>query len=849
MPQHKRLPKTLFLMVCLLVLIGCSSDEKQREFLFANDFDCTTPFDKYSNAFQPPELGAFNRPGSYMATVKSRVVDGNNAPRLVDVDALVCDFNYRRECDVVSRSKTDSDGRFVLQIPKAPSLVFLAVSQDGYLLFNRAIPSSSGGTIDLGTIVLDKEPQPSKYYFPQLVNFSGVLLDESSNPVAAIRVSPFIVENPKPSYPVVSYSYTDSRGRFDTDVRAGLSFHVMTHTGPIWISTDEEFRMLREEKWGRNAFYLADSRENATIQLKSVERVEIQLIGKEEEEVEFSLYGPYPYHQQLIPLSTLKLRFHRNPKDTWLRVRTPGHLSRLIQYPRMGEPLIVDFSQDIPVVVQVTSGGKAVNGARVDFIESFGGYRPTSPVPSNEWSEVDSFTSDGEGRVFVKGERHSGYVACAYAESYVPSCLKLDSSFGNELELVRKNRIVEFEGLERGDYLRLKIAGTDVIEYAKPIEKGGKLSIPVAPGKYDATIARRDKGVVRGFTFEVKRSREHVDLRKDNRPRVTVSLPTLPGIPDDVRQWTSFGPIPDQDLWHVSATRSMPIGSFDSRMGELVNPHTFKEPGVEVFKRTDHSISFRLSGSGDWIIYLAPRYLSLDYWLTTELYAEANSSIALKLRELNSTLIGEANFDTSGKHSRGFAEPRLALLTMKPQLQPWNIFWNDVELDHRKWDWPPKFTISHLPAGDYRLEHHLDTNQEFNTLEYEGAWGARNVTLFEDRTTNVGNISNWNAGRLNVEVVDSEGNAVVGKWLRIKDRLYESWDAFLIDTSESFVGASYPLKKPPAWQLDGDILTVDSVREGWIEFELVDELGCTSELLLEIPETGGYRVTLPKKAN
>lgn len=172
-----------------------------------------------------------------------------------------------------------------------------------------------------------------------------------------------------------------------------------------------------------------------------------------------------------------------------------------------------------------------------------------------------------------------------------------------------------------------------------------------------------------------------------------------------------------------------------------------------------------------------------------------------------------------------------------------------MQLDSRQREWPPEFNISHLPAGDYRLEHHLDDNRGFETYEYVGAWGAQKVTLLENKTTNAGNISQWDKERITVDVVDSDGNALIGKELRIKDRLYESWVVFTESSDDLDVASSYPLQKPPAWQLDGDLLTIDSVRNGWIEFELVDELGCKRELLIEVPESGGYRVAVPTEAN
>lgn len=668
MQQHKRLPKTLFLLACLLVVIGCSSDEKRKELLYRNDFGCSNPFDNYSIGFQPTNLGVVNRPGTYMVTVLTRVVNGSGEPQLADVAALSCDFGYWSECDVLSRAKTDSDGRSVLQIKKAFGVVYLVISQDGLRRFRKAIPRSSGGTVDLGTIVLDEEPPSSGGNSPPLVNYSGVLLDESNNPVAGIRFAPFVIQSRKPRVPIVSYSYTDAQGRFNASVPEWPGeVHLVSHSGPIWISMEETFRGLLEDKWGSNTFYLVDSREDTTVRLKSLETVNIRLIGKQPDEIDFSMYAPYPHHQHVIPISTLKLRFHEKPQDMWMRVSSTGHLSRLVKYPSIGNPLIVDFSNDKPIVVRVSSDGHPVNGARVDFIEASAGYRPKYQIPSHDWSETDSLITDSNGGVFVKGDGNSVYVACAYMESHLPSCVRLHSSVENELELSRKNKVVEFVGLEEGDYLRLKIAGTDIIEYAKPIEDEGKLSVSVAPGTYDATVARKDQGVVRGYTFEARRSLERVDLREDNRPEVTISLPELPPIPEEVRQWYSVGPIPDLDLWHVNASRKTRRGYMASGFGRLAEHYTFEEPNLEIFNRTDRSISLRLSGSGSWVLALVPRYESLDYWLMTELLADAGSSIELKLNDLNSNLTGTANFDASGFHRYGFAEPRLALTTTNPQ--------------------------------------------------------------------------------------------------------------------------------------------------------------------------------------
>lgn len=785
-----------------------------------------------SSPIRVDEYNKIDDPGSYGTTVWLRVIDTDNNALDATVYALQCTDGRHSFCRYVADKPNRIRDRYHLYINKASNPMWIVVeSKPDYDPTYVVLPDTYMGTIDLGSLTLEKRSNSRDELASDYHDFNGALVDENENPVQGLRI--YDTRRIHGRLRVYEPKYSDARGRvrgYQVSKKGYLSLH--THVGDLIITGSEPEPDSADED-----FYYVESIVDAVVKLKESERITVNIKGKKDDAVTFSLYDDYPNEQHSIPLSTLKKRLVGGSNLEWLIVNSEGHLSRLVKYPEFGEPLVVDFSKDKRIRIRVTGSGAPLSNARVDVVEAAAGYRSDFTRGDESQHEINSLTTDESGRITVRGDPDTTYVAYVSADGYGPRKMTIRYRKTNTIDLPSNANQVTLLGITDEEVIRVKIGGSQKVAYYGTANQNGELTIRLARGTYDATVLRKSKGIVRGRTFEVRGGSQAVDLSVDSRPLIEFSLPPLPPTPANMRRRSPS--IPAVDSWTGSANRRMQSGG---SIGAMAATWTYsprlKEPIPIIQENSDGTPYLRLSGTGKWYIYLQSRYRSLDYWLFTEIKVDASESRILVLPNLGGSITGDMHFDTSsGFHIHGIAGPRMMLLPKNGGLGEWNIVIglpSNIVRDQKE---TSRFQISNLPVGEYRVEHQLEEN-------YEPGWGGIPVTVEAGMTVNIGSITSHRLGPVNVEVVDAHGKRVSGSTLQIRDRMYESWDEFSKSPSTA-VFASYPLREPPRLTIEGSPVTLHSVREGWLELVVDDQMGIKRHYLTKVPKSRNLRLLVP----
>ena len=687
---------------------------------------------------------------------------------------------------------------------------------------------------EIGVKLSVSEQEPLEQHSQPRHRLEGRLLLPSGEPV---RNMPMIVPVAEDQIGSIS---TDLEGRFFLETQSRLEegeegvVFVLTPAGPLGIVFDAEF----DDDYPATR-YLVDPQKPFEIELSVVKRLDVQIEGVLPEEITYSWVSSFLslYDNDWIPLDRglVNLILTESEGLSLLRARAPGHIARLALYAPEQTALRYDFGNDVPHRLQVVSNGKPVAGARVEIVQS-PGVIPPMPTDSmlhglGQSDLLDRVMTDAEGRVCLAGDPDVTYVAYVYADGYSPARIRWQAGSETRVVLTTRNIAVRFTGLQTGELLQIKPADRDMLIGGWHIGDGEAVTTSLAPGVYDASVTTAEGAVVRGATFTVTKP-VAVDLTVDRRPRVVLRLPPLPAVPERTRNALSSGPdaaVP-RDRWVAQATRKMPPRGSVNYSTELSEMNwNSDQPPVQAESPDDLTRILRLSGTGRWLIHLSSEHGSLDYSLFAEVVLAPEEKLTLRVPPLDSGLEGSMTFmgDISFRLHHGLAGPRLMLYSMLGNEHVWNIVCALPPRLAREGPTHDLFSLRKLPAGHYRMAHHLGE---------QSAWGDAEVTLHPGQSTKTSRLGIADTGPLTVEVLDTDGRPARDLVLRVRDRMYEGWSAFCkIPTSSVYAARHIP--PPPEIHLRGEPVRLPSIRAGWLEL-IVEDVGGPAKHFLRKVEPG-----------
>lgn len=619
---------------------------------------------------------------------------------------------------------------------------------------------------------------------------------------------------------------TDLKGRFffETKSLSEDGLLVLTPAGPLTIAfnrksvDDDELPAPR---------YLVDPNKPFEIELSVLKHLDVKVEGVLSNEVSYSWIW---VDNDWIPLDRdlVDLILTEPQGQLMLRARTPGHFARFALYPPKQSALRFDFEKDIPHRLQVVSNGKPIAGAKVEIVETSGLFPATGIFDApGQNILLDRVETDTEGRVSLAGDPQAAYVAYVYAAGYDPARIRWRAGVEARLDLKERNIGVRFTGLQSGELLQVKPAGRDALIGGWYVGDAEAVATSLSPGVYDVSVTSSEGAVVRGTTFTATKSIV-VDLTVDRRPRVVLHLPPLPAVPERYRKTLSPGPddaVP-RDRWIALATRKTPPSGTVGALAQTSSGYwSSDEPPVQAESPDDLTRILRLSGTGRWLVHLSAEHDSLDSSLFTEVDLAPAENLELEVPPLDSGLEGSMTFKGDLAYSHhGVAGPRLMLISMLGNKHGWNIVCSIPPRLAEKGPNHHLFSLKRLPAGQYRIAHHLGERP---------GWGGGEVTLDSGQSTKIARLGAAESTPLTVEVFNADGRPARDLLLRVRDRMHERWAAFCeIPTSGVF--ASRPIPPPPEARLLGEAVTLPSIRDGWLELVLEDEAGSTRHYLRKV---------------
>ena len=637
------------------------------------------------------------------------------------------------------------------------------------------------------------------------------LVDTEGEP---IRGAPVSVAGTPRAGPAV----TDADGRFSMDtVGDPERLYISGPWGIVSIGVESP----TDPELDHPVDVVADLIGQSEIEIPVLRRVELEVSGIDPEDLAYSFRkftGPW----QTVDQTLLERVLDDVPYQSLLRVDAPGRLPRFTAYPPHG-PLVLDFTEDRQHALAVVDKDGPIAGATVDLIEVATPYLDRVAVNDPQSDIVlASMSTDADGRLARSGNPRALYVAYVYADGYDPARVLLQAGFETRVELVKRTVGVDFTGLSVGELLRVKVAGQDSLVALQRVADTSRIVVSLAPGTFDVSVENTDSVVERGTTFVVDGGPRVVDTSVDRRPELLLRLPELPVVPEIYRsEEETAAATPPVDRWTVWASRrtppGRPVGAFAVTVfggapanGSPVVVDALQEPG-ETLARV-----LRFSGSGRWLVYLAAERRSLRHLYFVEVELAAGEKRELALPPLDASLEGSMAYEGDLEfHHHGVAGPRIMLIRAAGADTGWNVVNHLPERLAREGAERDRFVMNDLPAGDYHLFHHLGDGS---------AWGGIEVFLRGGGTTRIPRLGSDLPSSWTVDVVDSEGRPIRDQVLRVRDRMHEAWEAYSeIPTTGRYAADAPPI--PPAARLDGEPVSFESIRPGWLELVLDDPDG------------------------
>lgn len=553
---------------------------------------------------------------------------------------------------------------------------------------------------------------------------------------------------------------------------------------------------------------VVDFSEPFEAQFETLRRLRLDVRGEGEDRVDYHWLDWHDWRP--VSADLLGRVLGKSDERTLVRARAPDRIDRFVPYPPHSSRVVFDFRNDEPHGLVVVAKEKPVAGATVEVLDiatpltlPLRREDPRAPILLRR--EV----TDSQGRLSLVGDPDGLYVAYVYVEGYEPARVRLSAGIDKRVELVARDVDVRFRGLLAGELLRVKVAASD-----SPVAVVRGVDEPVvarlAPGSYDATVEDVAGEIVSGTTFTVADAPNVVDLLDDRRPEVVLHLPGRG----------------ESSRWFAGATRrTLPhqIVGIERFLREW-RDYGDGEPPAQVESIGAATRVLRFPGTGRWNVHVG-QSRTQSYFIELDLVA--GDVRELRLPPLDSSLEGtmtyEPDLDDRLVDYHWVDNPRMTVLSMNGTTADWNVMYNLPRPDEEHGRKPNTFALTDLPAGNYRLFHHLADRQ---------GWGGREVTLIAGAKTRVEGLGSLEPGRLVVEVVDAEGQRIRNRILRIRDRMVKEWTApgRIIITS----GRGPPVPLPPVVRLKGEPVTFESIRSGWLELVVDDPAGNARHYLRKV---------------
>ena len=635
------------------------------------------------------------------------------------------------------------------------------------------------------------------------LRFAGRLVTSGGRPLAGL-----------PVLGAGTTVYTDEDGRVELESPDMIrNLTVPTPSGALFISSRPVFGGV-DPLPPRS---VVDFDRPFEADFETLRRLRLVARGEREDRIDYQWLDSYEWSDYWRPTTVDLLRtvLGRSDERTLIRARAPGRIDRFVTYPPKNLSVVFDFGNDEPHGIVVVDEGKPVAGAKVDILDvatplTLRTLRlrrgdPRAPIVLKQRDVTDS-----EGRLSLAGDPDGLYVAYVYAQGYEPAWVRLSAGVDKRVELRARDVDVRFRGLLAGGSLRVKVAGSDALAAVVRGVDDEPVVARLAPGTYDATVSGPDGGIVSGTTFAIADAPDVVDLHEDRRPQVVIHLPE--GL--------------EPRGWFVGASRH-PHGDWrDYGDGEV---------RLQVESVGGATRVLRLPGTGRWNVH-AGRSRTQSYFAEVNVGAGEIRELRLTLdASLEGTMTYEPDLDDDVIAYHWVDGPRLMLVATGGPGAGWNVMYSLPRPDGEGGRKPHTFALAGVPAGDYRLFHHLADRQ--------ARGGGRDVTLAAGSTTRLEGLGSHRPGRLVVEVVDTDGQPIRNRILRILDRMYKEWTApdgrSRVDSCNEFVlvssgGPVERIPSPPALRLDGAPVILDSIRPGWLELVVDDPAGDARHYLRKV---------------
>ena len=644
--------------------------------------------------------------------------------------------------------------------------------------------------------VVEESTWPAGVPDEQLLRFAGRLVTSGGRPLVGLAVTG-----------AGQTAYTDEDGRFEWKAPYLIdSLTIPTPSGDLYVSSRPWFGGVDLDTLPSHYNVDAETLPPQSVvdfsrpfesNFKTLRRLRLVVRGERGDRVDYH----WLHRNDWLPISAEHLRrvLGKSDERTLVRARVAGRMDRFVPYPPQGSRVVFEFGNDEPHRLVVVDKGKPIAGAKVDIVDVATPLMlplrrddPRAPIL------LKPDTTDSRGRLSLLGDPEGLYVAYVYAEGYEPARVRLAAGVDARVELMARDVAVRFGGLLAGELLRVKVAGSD----SRVAVVRGTGDEPVvarlAPGSYDATVADEAGEIVSGTTFTVADEPHVVDLLQDRRPEVVLHLLESSGLVGATRRV-----LPHQDVHIATYLRDW-------------RDYVVGEGPAQVEAVGGAGRVLRFPGTGRWYIHV--RRARSQGSLFREVNLAAGEVRELSLPPLDASLEGtmtyEPDLDDDVIAHHWVDGPRMMLISMNGVAEGWNVMYDLPQPDDEHGRKPHTFALTDLPAGNYRLVHHLAGRH---------GWGGRQVTLVAGAKTWVEGLGSNQPGRLVVEVVDAEGHPIRNRILRVRDRMYKEWTApgRVVVTS----GPVEPVPLPPALRLEGEPVTFDSIRAGWLELVVDDPAG------------------------
>ena len=777
-----------------------------------------------------------DRPGIHNGGFVVRVLDHHGLP--VPASFSVSDASTATQSSPVS-TRTDANGRAELHGVFARHVYVDVDGADDLRPYCRRVEGVSNGVVDLGLVSLERN-----------FGVTGVLLQKDIDGELKLRADTVTVQlwrRRDGTFDEVGYDRDQRKGVFrfdDFDIEPNLFIVALwwskeqrkgfIHKVPFTVDplrprrhllvtlpredADDQAVEVQEGVWPDGVPATAsrevdplpprsvvDSERPFEADFDTLRRLRLVAKGEREDRIDYQWLGSYNYWRPTTA-DLLRTVLGRSHERTLVRARAPGRIDRIVPYSPENPSVVFDFGNDEPHGVVVVDEGKPVAGAKVDILDvatplTLRTLRlrrgdPRAPIVLKQRDVTDS-----EGRLSLAGDPDGLYVAYVYAQGYEPAWVRLSAGVDKRVELLARDVDVRFMGLLAGGLLRVKSAGSDALAAVVRGVDDDSVVARLAPGTYDATVEGPDGEIVSGTTFAVADATDVVDLREDRRPQVVLHLP---------ERLEPRG-------WFVGASRR-PHGDW--------RDYGDRKVMVQVESVGGAARVLRLPGTGRWNVH-AGRSQTESFFAEVDVGAGEIRELRLTLdASLEGTMTYEPDLDDDVIAYHWVDGPRLMLVATGGPGAGWNLMYSLPRPDEEGGRKPHTFALAGVPAGDYRLFHHLGDRQ---------AWGGgREVTLAAGATTRLEGLGSQRPGRLVVEVVDADGQPIRNRILRILDRMYKEWTApdgrSRVDSCNEFVlvssgGPVERIPSPPAVRLAGAPVILEPIRAGWLELVVDDPAG------------------------